>query len=453
MEHKRILISKIYSRDPEICTGICNAKIESVMNIYEIFKHLSVSETVLGYKYHNNYEGDIKSSGCFFNQITINMFLKNFNKKVNIKLFGNGCLQLSGIKHLDHSYAALEILSKILFDLNGMESVNLIQDSLGITYNETQFTMFKYKESSRFEVTDIYNNQNVKIGSRKGEDFTIRGLTVYLVENKYFYELTRKTPVRKVFNINGDQIGYVTFTFKNKAKYIILKKYTFNRTNNVTREILDKKGKLVGTEDLTVISQEHLDFVPVISDTIKTVEIPYNSFQDLDTKNSLKEILAIDDLEERKSSFIESIDMRISNLNLKFQIMPHVTLKFDKISFFNFINGSTVRDSDIYYNPESKGQPVVMKLYYNNTTHEILDRDPLDPETPVKKISIIIFNNCKMLVSGCTNMTHALTAQSFMINLVKGYFESQKETTSITLEEPTDNQQNIDMKSLLDLIK
>ena len=142
------------STEPYISTMVCIAEIDSIIDIESVFLYLPIGNVFLGVKYHDRIRGDINPTGSFYNQASIIVYLKKYDKKVNIKLFANGKAQFSGVKIEEHVTLAFTLLLKEIALMSGEKTVNAVESD-GILYDKLEFEDYENQSRSRFNSIKI----------------------------------------------------------------------------------------------------------------------------------------------------------------------------------------------------------------------------------------------------------------------------------------------------------
>ena len=217
------------------------------MNLTNIGKYLDIDETIIGIKYKyadlNLTKGTYSTTiykkskvkdeqkinkSLFYNQVTI--IVNNNGNHVNVKLFGNGSLHLTGCKAIHEAcdvakilYAKLDAMrhkTDIIFLTKDVNNVLLDKDKLVYSYTKNQIIGF---------VKDYNYMVNKK-------EYTVDSTTDTLVSKKM--ETGRK---RTIINFDGEEIGNVKIELlKNKTKF-------YKKNTNI---YYDTKNGLIYYNDL-----------------------------------------------------------------------------------------------------------------------------------------------------------------------------------------------------------
>jgi TATA-box binding protein (TBP) (component of TFIID and TFIIIB) len=199
------------------------------VNLIDIGKFLKIDDSILGIKYNygetsilkgkystsiynksKNKKTDKINTKLFYNQISLIIALQNTN--VNVKLFGNGMLHITGLK--DYSY--IEIIGKIiknaLRDIEGLsEKILLTTDENNILLNNDNI-IFSYSEPKK-----IIGYKELKTGK-----YNINN-KFYLIDSCFSHlfisEKFTEKRTRELLDLDGNTVGTCNIELlKNKLK-------------------------------------------------------------------------------------------------------------------------------------------------------------------------------------------------------------------------------------------
>lgn len=196
------------------------------LNLTNIGKYLNIDDEIIGIKYNyadfNVTKGSyfttiykkakVKDSSkinkaLFYNQITI--ILNNRGNHVNIKLFGNGSLHLTGCKSENEGEEVTSLLYKKLCSLRYKKDTVLLTRDINGVFVDKDNLVYSY---DNHQVIGYVKNKIYNIHKR---EFDIDNKTEMFISKKL--ETQRK---RTLLNLNGDQIGYTQIELlKNKNKF------------------------------------------------------------------------------------------------------------------------------------------------------------------------------------------------------------------------------------------
>ena len=146
--------------DYRISTITCISKLSNKINLETFFKNIEINESIKYAEFGvNNYKGWAKKlikkprklnvKKTFFNQATLHLY---YNKLINIKLFNNGNIQLTGINSIskitDIIYKLIEQLSlqNIIPDNTIIDNyrIVLINSDFDIGYKVNREALYRY---------------------------------------------------------------------------------------------------------------------------------------------------------------------------------------------------------------------------------------------------------------------------------------------------------------------
>lgn len=384
-----------------IVTGICCGKIDSQIDLHQLFDKLEINSTILGAKFHGETKGDIPNNKSFFNQITV--IVKIPEKTVNVKIFGNGNLHFSGIKTISNAQDTIDILKAQMTLIQGEEKIEVLVIN-GVLYDKKNYEKYSAsKEKNRFEMTKIYSypdaNGKVKVVGFKKHNDHIIGKESTCVEGEYLVSMKFKNCVKKIFNKSGAEIGYYSYESIYKRKNIILKgKKLFQESEFFTR-VEDFYGNTVGTITKVLVNPEE-PLEPQVSGEFLT------------------DYACLDDY-----TVLNNLNLEISNLNCKFSVSSPYGNLFDKAALNELFSKKYGLES--YLNKESGYQGLSLKMYY--------------PEEG-KKVSILFFRTGTALMSGCVSKPEIIRAKKDFVKML----QDNKENVLLHKEFPCEPQEDLD---------
>jgi TATA-box binding protein (TBP) (component of TFIID and TFIIIB) len=257
----------------KISTAVCNVTTFSKIDVENVFKHINVdNKIILGAKWNDNYKGvkyEKSKTGCVFNQVTIPIFIKDENKEVNLKVFSNGNLQVTGIKNIQQAKLGVEIFMDKIKNLQGKNAIDIIYKD-NIAYNKDEYEFFIKKPKDRFNCIKLYDTKNCQqIGEKKSDDIILTNssgiisnqrINVLLYHRNEFLFVEKgnskendKTLMKRIFSrMTGKQVGHIIYTFKYKRKTIDYNKFNFKKIDDKNYAILDKLGNQIGQEQIYI---------------------------------------------------------------------------------------------------------------------------------------------------------------------------------------------------------
>ena len=399
------------STEKQINTAVNTGKLDTTLDIENIFNYLEIDSVVRGTKYHGMYKGIVNTkTSCFFNQITINAFARRYNKIISVKFFMNGSYQITGIKYVEQSIYILKKLLKRILLIKGTKEVPVILED-GILYDYEDYENFMGQKKTRFEMIKIYNDKNKVIGVRKGDDFIINDRKVIIYRGNFLCKEAEDFK-KKVFNFNGDYLGYYHYTFSRKVKVLRLNKNAILvKENTFTYKITNKFKNDIGYE----IYYPDPDYDgPTDSEGDNR-----NSYEPEDRKYITFSYSGIESKKVRNEllgygSFEDIVNCKVSNANFSFNLLLGGRV-FNKkklcetlVEEFNLC---------VFYELESNYQQINVKLYFDEDMKMVYKTKAFE-----HRITVMIFNNGKIGVSGCKSFKQ--------MDIVKDYLDRTFEIIS-----------------------
>jgi TATA-box binding protein (TBP) (component of TFIID and TFIIIB) len=198
------------------------------LNLDNIGKYLQIDNSILGIKYNCNTTIILKGEySCtksktknlnkvkttlFYNQISIILKLNSGNI-VNVKLFGNGSLHLTGIKHENEPQMVIELIMEKLMELKTKhDTVLIVKDSDGVYLDSNNMI---YSQSEPIQIIGYKENkENTQVYNINKKSYTIDPFTKSFISIKMEMKRTKS-----ILNLNGEYIGYTKIELaKNKLK-------------------------------------------------------------------------------------------------------------------------------------------------------------------------------------------------------------------------------------------
>lgn len=447
----------IYATESYNSTSVCIADLNTIVDIETIFKYIPIDDTILGIKYHGRYKGKVKQSGSFFNQISIVIFSEKYNKQINLKVFTNGKLQMTGIKSIDQCVFFISLFLSKIKDIKGTETIEIYNDNINsidvvnvvntshttqsdthyIMYNKQEYDLYVGKKHNRFYSIKMYaidNSNNYKIiGERKGNDFTLNVFSrdtftregVYLFDNYFiaikYYFCEKGIHVKNVYDTRGNEIGYIKFIFIGKRKKIIITGTKFIRDGEIdmsiisdeifngnekelivnTYSVYNKYNKFIGKQIL-FITKDCVDNKSAEIKRVNTINYKYNCVEDPNFNFSKK-----------------VTNVKIININCNFELYYnnsklHVLFSSKEAEYclLRDVIYDTIKNKypniQSIYNPESKNHAsLILKVKLKD-----------DEEF---KSTILIFKNGKIIVTGCNSQSRIDITKKYILDILNKY--------------------------------
>lgn len=200
--------------------GICDCEFD----IDFIFDTLNIDENITKIKCNNKLKTSkgIEECKTFFNQISI-----EYSEKINVKIFKNGKIQVSGAKDTD---TCKEKISNLV------EYINTITKTKDICVEKFNDVFCCYKDRILTPYLDGFTYH----GLIKGGSVIIDGLHCEksdIIDNIYV-SIKHQDKAKKVYNCYGEEIGVFKYIFKRKNKNLCIKNTTLIKINEDLYEVM-----------------------------------------------------------------------------------------------------------------------------------------------------------------------------------------------------------------------
>lgn len=374
-------------------------------NLNNIGRYLDIDDTILGIKYHyGNGESIIKgkyltaiykksksknenkiNKKLFYNQVSL--IIKHIgkdkdNKKcdqniVNVKIFGNGSLHLTGVKNtLEGQEIVLILYKKLEIFKNTFSTILLTKDTNGV-----------YLDSSNNVYSTQHSNKTI-IGYKLTS-------SIYVINKKEYYitdidiDSSKKLRVfmsnkleakrtRNILNMDGKNIGYSKINLiRNKSKL-----YKNNSNIHFDKNFIFYDGN--GTS--TIIGNISYEIIPQVilsENTLNLIEYNYNCNPFI--TEPIKE----------KLNNISNLNMNVNTINIYFKLDFELNRQrlFNKLLELNYITE---------YTPEKYSG---VKLTYKINQNYLNDGKCLcNNKCTCNNITFLIFQSGNIIVTGFKNI-------------------------------------------------
>jgi TATA-box binding protein (TBP) (component of TFIID and TFIIIB) len=348
-----------------VSTMVAIGDIAESLDLDILSEFVRLDHLIRGIKYKDNCQGCIRQTKSFYNQMTLIVFL--FNKLINIKLFSNGKVQLTGIKSLIQANEAITYLKHYLSQIDGIFKIRIERlDNLFVSDN----VLYGYQDNWK-KIGEV-NDKHLIISSHEVEKYGDYYRTIAYVDKR-----------RLIFDYAGVCIGYTEIVFNKKRKNMVLKNITYS-----DGKVYNKWGNEIGIENVHIQPRD-MAFKP----TTGYIIVPYSVIH-----------------EPRRSNHIE-----IVNINCNYKMKTEQLIDRTKLTEF-FIEQGFLVD----YDP--CGYPGV-KIFVFVENNSLVSRcSHVDRSKSKKcnciKISVIFFQSGTILLSGCRNMEQTKDVQKLIFRVL-----------------------------------
>jgi len=376
-----------------------------ILNLTNIGKYLNIDNYIVGIKYKyadldiikGNYfttlfkksksKSSVKAkSNLFYNQVTI--IYNNNGNFVNVKLFGNGSLHLTGCKTIcEGRLVAVQLYEKLLALKEKNDTVFLTKDDNHVWLDKDKL---------------VYSvNKLQTIGYKKNESTYVIHKKEYNIDVKtgMFIACKYQTGRRRcLLNFDGESIGYNQIELlKNKNKF-------YKQNNNV---LLDYENEMIfyqsqKTHVLIGRIKYYMDIGKLTkANTDDCFEIDYscNPFQSFDELS------------------LNKIDVNVNCMNVYFNI----DFKLNRQKMYEQL----IKDNYICkYNPESySGIKVIFKLSKDNAS---FGHCSCNNKCTCVNITFMIFQSGNVIATGFKNEEQIRNSTDHFLSFCEKYKESIK---------------------------
>jgi len=404
-------IPQMYSINYKVSTITMTMQIpDCQFNLNNIGRYLEIDDTILGIKYHyGNGESIIKgkyltaiykksksknenkiNKKLFYNQVSL--IIKHIgkdkdNKKcdqniVNVKIFGNGSLHLTGVKNtLEGQEIVLILYKKLEIFKNTFSTILLTKDTNGVyldssnnvySTQHSNKTIIGYKLTSSIYVINKKQYYITDIDIDIDIDSSTKKLRVFM-SNKLEAKRTRN-----ILNMDGKNIGYSKINLiRNKSKL-----YKNNSNIHFDKNFIfyDRNGTstIIGN-----ISYEIIPQVTLSENTLNLIEYNYNCNPFI--TEPIKE----------KLNNISNLNMNVNTINIYFKLDFELNRQrlFNKLLELNYITE---------YTPEKYSG---VKLTYKINQNYLNDGKCLcNNKCTCNNITFLIFQSGNIIVTGFKNI-------------------------------------------------
>jgi TATA-box binding protein (TBP) (component of TFIID and TFIIIB) len=358
-----------------------------LLNLTNIGKYLNIDEEIIGIKYNyanlnimkGKYSTTIYKKAkvknvekinkmLFYNQISI--IFNNNGNNVNIKLFGNGSLHLTGCKSINEG----NIITKKLY-----EKLNVLRDKTDTILITRDLNNILVDKDN---IVYSYKNNQI-IGYRK--DLDLRKYVIhnknFTIDNKTNMYITEKMETQRrhfIYNLDGELIGFSKIELlKNRSKF-------YTKNGNI---FIDTENQLIYHNNDTIIGKiiYDIDWVKItdISQGADILEIEYNCNPFIDTNYSI--------------NTDTDFDLNVNCMNVYFNI----NYKINRQRLYDYL----INENYICkYNPESySGIKLIYKLPLQKTEDMISGFCPCTNKCTCINIVFLIFQSGNVIATGFKN--------------------------------------------------
>lgn len=375
------------------------------LNLTNIGKYLSIDDKIIGIKYNygetsitkGKYSTTIYKKAkvkyvskinkkLFYNQITL--IINNNGNHVNVKLFGNGSLHLTGCKSLDEGTWVTNILYTKLQEMKSKnDTILLTKDTNGILLD-------------RDNIIYTYSTNQI-VGYLKGGTYVINKKEYDIdINTGMFISKKAETQRKKILlNLDGTEIGYCRIELlKNKNKFY---KKNVNIYYDWCNKLIYYKDIIIGKLDYKID-----DTMVTNKDSISDIlEVDYNCNPFIDQSYSLENFN------------VTNFDTNINCINIYFNINFRINRQklYEKLIKLEYI---------CKYKPESYSG--IKMIYKMPMKSEFIENDYsghclCNSKCTCTNITFLIFQSGNVIATGFKNIDQINIATNNFIELCEYY--------------------------------
>lgn len=287
------------------------------LNLMNIGKYLNIDANIIGIKYNFGKSSILKgkystaiykkskvknqnkiNKTLFYNQVSIivNLEPSSENKIINVKLFGNGTLHLTGVKHPSEGKEVMLLIYSKLINLCKEYDIILLTSDINNVYLDNANNVYSQNNDNRTVIGFKYvTDKHETLYNINKKDYTIDKNTGLFIAKKF--ESKRS---KTLLDLNGEKVGISRIELlKNKSKlYKNNSNVNFDYTTGFIYYDGDGKSNIIGKIVYEYINSyynpnpEEVDIEPII-------EYKYNCSPFLQDTNiySLEELNKFNDKE------------------------------------------------------------------------------------------------------------------------------------------------------------
>jgi TATA-box binding protein (TBP) (component of TFIID and TFIIIB) len=394
--------------DIKIATMTSISHLNTNIDIKVLGKFITLNDTIHEIRYRTlikNKSGVIlNKKPSFYNQVTVKIS-SGQGTFINMKIFSNGQIQMTGCKHEDNIQQAIQNITDIIYSINNLYSIKVYtENGLYIGYDDTVYYRNKIIGFKLSKNEYLFNNEKV------------------IYDGKYFvsYSDIIKSKSKNVYNHSGDIIGtqYIRF-LDEKKKY---------------------KNKDIFIKDKTIFDSKKEHIGDIVSDISDISDI---SFITLPPDGVFCSIVFRYKVVDSES--ISDTGFKIVNINSVYDCFSEINRE-QLLSILQSINIFAKFDPNSY-------PGVNIKFIYNNNKNGICSclntcrwvNGKATGDNICKKISIFVFQSGKVIITGANSREQINTSYDFINSIFDKYSHKIIKQTKSTLIESSESSESAEL--------
>lgn len=375
----------------KISTMTCSAKIPNCeLNLWNIERYLELDEIIVGIKTNNGFKGTYwtnkykRSKNKKINSINKNSFSNQISviintggNYINVKIFKNGSLHLTGCKSIEMARTTVKVLLRELYKLIDKKvKILLTKDENGVLLDKNNFIYSHGLNCMTIGYIDC-DKQNVK-------KYIICNKT-YRIDNKTNMFICEKMETKrqyKILNLSGEHIGYKQINLTKGNSKFYNKYVQYDEHNN----LIYCNNNVIGTINYN-IKTDLLDDT-ILVDDIQEINYGCNPF--------IKYTYSIFNFDkDSDKEFDSNFLLTINCINISFDICKRINREK--------LYRSLVNDNYICkFKPETySGIKLVYKI--DKLGYKIDGKCHCSVNCTCEEIIFLIFQTGKVLATGFKN--------------------------------------------------
>jgi TATA-box binding protein (TBP) (component of TFIID and TFIIIB) len=366
----------------KIATMTSISNLNTTIDIKVLGKFLTLDKTISEIRYKSHIKNKsgivINRKPCFYNQVTVKIS-SGQGTIINMKIFSNGQIQMTGCRHEDNIKQAIDNITDIIYSINNFYSIKVYpENGLFIGFDDTIYYRDKIIGFKLSENKYSFDNEHV------------------IYDGKYFVCCSDiiKSKSRNVYDNSGEIVGSQFLDFFDKDKKYKSKNIFINNNS-----ILNSKKEHIGNIT-TEISPDILSYIlPELVN--ETIVFRYKAVEPNSISNNGFKIVNINSVydcfheikREQLFSVLQSID---------------IFSKFDPNSY----PGVNIK---FIYNSQKNG------ICSCPLTCRWVNGKPVGNNNICKKISIFVFQSGKIIITGGNSREQIDSTYIFINSIIKKY--------------------------------
>lgn len=367
-------------------------------------------------------EEDIKKK-CFYNQVTLLVSFKEFN--VNVKVFKNGQLQMTGCKSEDNAIETAQIIGDILLKTTDDIVIDTILDNNDKVYKCKFNKVYSIidEESGDAEPIGYYEveERNSKLRGQKrlyilDKETEKYNCVFYSDENTLIWEMFTNKLYRKIYNTNCEHIGEERLIFNDEYKdeyqeldYIHKNNAIFSKDNN------NRRVKFILKDDMTIENRSKQKVGVIYTHYfIDDFKERYKTFN----KDKKTLVTWYETVRYGKGRGFMVINMKIGMINTDYNCNFEINrMNLNKILITEY-NLESILKMEKYPGVNTKFYTNDINYNNNNTFICICDEENCE----CSRVTVLTFKSGRIIITGAKKLSHIRDVYVFFNYILKKHY-------------------------------